>query len=47
MIEKLKVYYNTFSVWIDKKFGFYLTNPANRWRWEKRQKERDLDNGGI
>jgi hypothetical protein len=39
-MKKLKLYYNNLSVWIDKNLGFYLTNPSNRWRWEKRQQER-------
>lgn len=36
----LKTLLNNISEWIDKHLGYYLTNPANRWRWEERQKQK-------
>lgn len=33
---------NKISEWVDKHLGYYLTNPANRWRWEERQKNKEL-----
>lgn len=42
-MKNLKLYFQKFSVWVDEHLGFYLTNPANRWRWEQRKKERDLN----
>lgn len=41
METKLINAWNKFSKWVDRNLGYYLTNPANHWRLEKRFKEED------
>lgn len=43
----MKEYWNKFSNWIDKNLGYFLTNPANRWRWEERWKSNNSNNKTI
>lgn len=38
-MKKIKLYYNKLSIWVDKYLGYYLANPKNKWRWQKRQVE--------
>jgi len=35
-MNKIIIYWNKFSNWVDRNLGYYLTNPNYHWRLKER-----------